>query len=139
TIVPGAPLDARTLRVEEASAILAFGACHVLRVHRHLEDGPTAELEIGRFLMAHGRRVGNPAWTATLSYRAGRGEPSTVATLQSYVSAESDAWKLARDQLRQYYERVLARGPESRPELPPPGDDTTLLDQEPPAAMHEAV
>src|SRR5262249_56487726 len=68
-----------------------------------------------------------------------RSEPTTVATLQAFVAAESDAWMLVRTELRRFYERALASGQGTRPELPPPGDDTALLGQTPPAAIAAAL
>jgi maltose alpha-D-glucosyltransferase/alpha-amylase len=134
-----APLEARTLRGEATTAVVAYGGQHLLRFHRLLEEGISAELEVGRFLTARGKTLNLPAWTATLSYRATRREATTIATLQAFVPAESDAWSLARSELRRYYERTLAHAAEVRPDQPPPGDDVTLLDQTPPDSVREAI
>jgi maltose alpha-D-glucosyltransferase/alpha-amylase len=140
---PGAPpaaLEPRVLRGERPSVVAAYGAQHLLRFHRWLEEGPSADLEIGRALTALSpRRASTPAWTAAMSYRAGRGEPSTVATLQAFVPAESDAWTLARNELRRFYELVLAGGQEARTAPPPAGDELALLDLQPPPAMRERL
>jgi maltose alpha-D-glucosyltransferase/alpha-amylase len=133
------PIDVRILRGEQASAVVAYGGQHLLRFHRRLEDGMSAELEIGRFLAAQRANVSTPPFTAELAYRVGRGEPTTVATLQAFVHAEADAWTFTRDQLRRYYEEVLARGPGTRPDLPPPGDDLTLLEHLPPDTVRDAI
>ena len=125
---------------DAVSAVVGFGGQHVVRYHRRLDEGVSADLDIGRFLAAHGHKTATPAWTAALSYRMGRGEPSTVATLQEFVPAESDAWAMVKTELRRFYERVLARNePAIGPELPPPGDDTALLGKEPPPVLRESI
>src|SRR5262249_38810002 len=46
------PLEARILRGEATTAVVAYGGQHLLRFHRLLEEGISAELEVGRFLTA---------------------------------------------------------------------------------------
>src|SRR5262249_1417081 len=71
-------VDSRMLRADTPTAVVAFGQRHLLRFHRWLEDGISADLEIGRFLNAHGVGLNLPPWTATLTYRATHGGESTV-------------------------------------------------------------
>ena len=53
-----------------------------------------------------------------IEYRRRRGEPTTLAVLQSYVPNEGTAWSHAREELRRFFERVLTRHREDAP----PGD-----------------
>ena len=128
------PLEPRVYR-DQVGAVIGFGGQHLLRFHRRLEEGVSADLDIGRFLTASGAKASTPTWTAALNLHSARREPTTVATLQAFVAAESDAWTLVRTELRRYYERALASGQGTRPELPPPGDDTALLGQAPPPTI----
>jgi len=132
------PLEPRAFR-DQVGVVMGFGGQHLLRYHRRIEEGMSADLDIGRFLTSHGRKAQTPTWTGALSYRVGRGEPTTIATLQGFVPTESDAWTLVRTELRRFYERVLASGQGIKPELPPPGNDTALLGQAPPPAVKETL
>jgi len=101
---PGAP---RAMGAEQSNTSVVFGDALALKVYRRLEPGINPDLEISRFLTAHGfaslpRLVG---W-----YEAeGRALDATLGLLQEFVADGRDGWELALDELGSDPERFLGR------------------------------
>ncbi len=131
--------EPRSISTHYANATLSWGDRYFLKVFRRIEAGISPDLEIGRFLAARAPGL-TPKVLGALEYRAGRGEPGTVAILQSYVPNEGTAWVHARRELGRYYERVLTRqqGEEPPPPLPDPSI-VALSSIEPPPVMRELL
>src|SRR5262249_35250581 len=96
------------LRAQPAAAAIRYGDKYLLKMFRRLEEGESPELELGRFLNARAPGL-TPAVVGAIEYSRLRAEPSTLAVLQAYVPNEGTAWAHAREELRRYFERVLAR------------------------------
>src|SRR2546430_6625037 len=61
-----------------------------------------------------------PLW-GSLELRPRRGEPITIATLHGWVQNQGSAWHFFREELRRYFERVLATSRELKPPPRPAG------------------
>ncbi len=115
-----APLTPRVLSVDQSNSGVLFGDRLMLKLFRVIEEGPSAELEVGRFLATRAPDYhGVPALAGVIEYRQPTGEPGTLGTLFAFVPNQGDAWHLAQDALDRYFDRVLAD--ERRPETPPVG------------------
>jgi maltose alpha-D-glucosyltransferase/alpha-amylase len=112
TRVPAdANLASRPLAVDQSNTGILYGASFLLKLYRAIEEGPNAELEIGRFLATRLDYRGTPPLAGAIEYRgAGDREPSTIATLTVFVPNQGDAWTIAIDELARYYDRLLAGG-----------------------------
>ncbi len=115
-VAPSAPPEPRLLRHDHENASSVFGNELFLRYHRRPSEGTEPEVEIGRHLAGLGAPV--PALLGTLEYRTGRGEPITLATVQSFVPAEIDAGRYTRAEVSRFLERALARPGEAPPPVP---------------------
>jgi len=97
------------MSAEQSNTSIRYGDRFVLKLMRRLERGENPELEITRYLT----EVAPPGSTAALGgfieYRAGRGEPLTLAVLQEFVPNQGDAWTHALDALGTYFESAAAR------------------------------
>jgi maltokinase len=87
----------RLLDVEQSNSSLVFADRLVLKVYRHLEPGINPELEMLRFLDAHGFEQVAPlhGW---YEYES----PSLATTMgvaQEYVAEAIDGWELALDEV----------------------------------------
>ncbi|HMG52047.1 MAG TPA: maltose alpha-D-glucosyltransferase [Kofleriaceae bacterium] len=113
------PLAARPLIAEQTNSGVVYGDRFLLKLFRVIEEGPSSELEIARFLADRpsGYR-GVPRLAGMLEYRQPDREPSTLGTLFAFVPNQGDAWQLALDEIDRYYDRVLTD--ERHPEAPPP-------------------
>jgi maltose alpha-D-glucosyltransferase/alpha-amylase len=109
-------VELRNIAPEHGSAALQFGDKYLLKVYRRVEEGVSPEHELGSYL---DRRVPGlvPPLVGLIEYRRDREEPITLAVLQRYVSNEGTAWVQAREELRRFYERVMAH---DRINLPAP-------------------
>ncbi|MGN6107287.1 MAG: maltose alpha-D-glucosyltransferase [Kofleriaceae bacterium] len=118
-------LAPRVLSTEQTNTNILFGTTFMLKLFRAVEEGPSTEFEIGRFLATRHGYHGVPALAGAIEYRTGAGEPSTIGTLFEYVPNQGDAWSLTMDSLDRYYDRLLADG-----ELvEPPLIDGTLIER----------
>jgi maltose alpha-D-glucosyltransferase/alpha-amylase len=120
----GPALAARAMTVDQSNSGVLYGDRFLLKLFRVIEDGPSAELEIGRFLAGRADYHGVPRLAGALEYRQPGREPSTLGTLFELVANQGDAWQLAQDELDRYYDRVLTD--EHHPEAPPLGSGTLL-------------
>jgi maltose alpha-D-glucosyltransferase/alpha-amylase len=80
----------------------------VLKLFRRIEPAPNPEFEIGRFLTERGFARTPPIGGALQYLRAGL-EPGTLAIVQAAAKHQGSGWDYTRDDLRSYYERVVAR------------------------------
>jgi maltose alpha-D-glucosyltransferase/alpha-amylase len=120
-----APMTPRTLGIEQSNTSIAYGTSFLLKLFRVLEEGPNAELEIGRLLSMRPDYHGVPPLAGALEYRAAGQrdrEPGTLGVLSTYVPNQGDAWTLTMDSLARYYDRVLA----SESGEPPPIDGSLV-------------
>jgi len=124
--LPAGPLEPRLPRSDHRHASVAYGEHLVLKLYRRLGEGVSPELELNRSLSERAPEGLVPPLFGAVEYRPGRSEPITLATLHGWVRNEGTAWEWARDELRRFYERALASGPDVRP--PPRPAGATLLD-----------
>jgi len=114
----GPPLTARVMAVDQSNSGVLYGDRFLLKLFRVIDEGPSAELEIGRFLAGRTPDYrGAPRLVGVLEYRQPDREPSTLATLFEFVANQGDAWQLAKDEADRYYDRILTD--ERHPEAPP--------------------
>ncbi len=110
------PLEPRLFSGEQSNTSVVYGERFILKMYRRLAVGRNADLEIGRFLTDKGF-AGSPKLAGWIEYRHGQDEPSALAILNEYVPGTRDAWSYVCDELRRYFERVLAitNDPENAP------------------------
>ncbi|HYZ27678.1 MAG TPA: phosphotransferase [Thermoleophilaceae bacterium] len=85
--------DVRPIGVEQSNSSMVFGDSLVLKSFRRLEPGVNPELELLRFLDAHG--FANIAPLAGWYEYEGRLVESTLGILQEYLKGARDGWSLA--------------------------------------------
>jgi maltose alpha-D-glucosyltransferase/alpha-amylase len=117
-LVGDAPLVPRATSVDQSNSGVLYGDRFLLKLFRAIEDGPSTELEIGRFLAGRPAYRGVPRLLGALEYQQPNRDASTLGTLFEFVPNQGDAWHLALDALDRYFDRVLAD--ERHPDAPPP-------------------
>ena len=105
-------LTPNLLSAEQSNTSVIFGDRFILKLFRRPDEGTNPDLEIGRFLTEKARYSHSPSVAGFIEYRRGRGQPRTLAILQTLVPNTGDAWKYTLDELGRYYERALALGQE---------------------------
>jgi maltose alpha-D-glucosyltransferase/alpha-amylase len=110
---------------DQTNSIAFVDDRYALKLFRRLEPGENPELEILRHLASR-RFTRVPALTGALLYDRSGFEPGTLALVETVVRRQGSAWDFTIDDLRRYYERVLARvrsgdsGPPNDPGREPP-------------------
>jgi maltose alpha-D-glucosyltransferase/alpha-amylase len=130
-------LEPVPVKAEQTNTSVVYGDRLILKLFRRIEEGINPELEIGRFLtertaFSHISRV-----AGALEYHRKKGEIITLATLQSFVPNEGDAWQYTLDFLNRNFEYVLAHPTVQVP--PVPEKHLLSLLKEPPALAQETI
>ncbi|MBS1122298.1 MAG: alpha-amylase, partial [Deltaproteobacteria bacterium] len=124
-VPPDVSLTPRATAADQSNSDVLYGERFLLKLFRVIEEGPNAELEVGRFLATRAPEYhGVPRIAGVLEYRQQDREPTTIGTLFAFVPNQGDAWQLSLSSLDRYFEGVLAD--ETRPETPPVQAGTLL-------------
>jgi maltose alpha-D-glucosyltransferase/alpha-amylase len=93
---------------DQTNSIAFVDDRYALKLFRRLEPGDNPELEILRHLATR-RMARVPALIGALLYDRSGFEPGTLALVETVVRHQGSAWDFTIEDLRRYYERVLAR------------------------------
>ncbi|HUR34715.1 MAG TPA: maltose alpha-D-glucosyltransferase [Vicinamibacterales bacterium] len=106
----GEPGEQRWARggTDQGNTLTFLSDRYLLKVFRRLEPGPNPEVEIGQALTAREFR-GSPPLAGALVYKRPGTDASALAVVQAAVVNQGSAWSFTIDELRRYYERVVAR------------------------------
>lgn len=112
-------LAARPLDTEH-NAALVHGDKFVSKFFRLIEEGQSAEQEVGRYFMRFPTSLGISRMAGTLEYRARGREAAIIGIIHQYVPNWGDAWQLTLDALDRFFDRVVSDTvrPRSAPVLP---------------------
>src|SRR5262245_17180660 len=92
-IAGDAALASRALSVDQTNSAVVYGDRFLLKLFRVIEEGPSAELEISRFLDHHAPDYhGVPRLAGVLEVRQPEHDPGTLGMLYEYVPNQGDAW-----------------------------------------------
>ncbi len=131
-------LEPALMKGEQSNTSVVFGDLFILKLYRRLEAGINPDLEIGRFLTE--AKFSNIAPVASsLEYRRDKGDPVTVAIMQSFLPNEGDAWRYTLDTMSRYYEDVLARPTELKEDHLPQAHLLDLIEQPVPPLAQELI
>jgi trehalose synthase-fused probable maltokinase len=90
----------RPTKGEQTNTSIVFGDSFILKVVRKLDEGASAELEMGEFLTQHGYSSSPQVVGAIELERAGGGKSaSTVGILHRFVANQGDAWTFTLKEL----------------------------------------
>jgi trehalose synthase-fused probable maltokinase len=100
-------VDVRPIGVEQSNSSIVFGEEQILKAFRRVEPGLNPELELLRFLSAHGFEHIAPlaGWYAY----EGRLMDATLGILQEYLAGAQDGWELALGEIASDPEAFLER------------------------------
>jgi trehalose synthase-fused probable maltokinase len=98
---------ARLVSSEQSNSSVVFDDKLILKVFRRLEPGINPDLEVLRFLSAHGFR-NSPALAGWYEYSGGP-LTATLGLVQEFVAGAADGWELALAEIADAPERFLDR------------------------------
>jgi maltose alpha-D-glucosyltransferase/alpha-amylase len=93
---------------DQSNSVVFVDDRYVVKLFRRIEPTENPEFEIGRYLAAHGFTRA-PALLGALGYNRVGLATGTLAVVQTAVKHQGSGWDYTIDDLRRYYERVVAR------------------------------
>jgi maltose alpha-D-glucosyltransferase/alpha-amylase len=90
-------------RGEQSNTSLIFGDRAIMKLYRRLERGEHPDAEIARFLTTRARFPYTPELLATALFESS-GEREVAAMLQRYLPGSRDAWRVALERGREYFQ-----------------------------------
>ena len=97
-----------------SNSAAALGGRYLLKVFRRLETGLNPDIEIGRFLARHGRRIRVPSLVGSLEHVPRGGEPTSLVLTQALVPSQRNGWEYAVAEARHFFERGESAVPPSQ-------------------------
>ncbi len=130
-------LDSAPVKAGRSNTSVTYGDRLILKLFRHLEEGPNPDLEVGLFLTEEAHFSYAPPLVGALEYRRRNKRPSTLAVLHNLVPNAVDAWRYTLDALDRFFELALAHPAVQVPPIPqtPP----LFLSAPVPALVQETV
>lgn len=128
-----ADAEPRPVDAEQSNTSIIYGNSYILKLIRKIDEGISADLEMGEFLTRAGYAHA-PAVAGAIDLARKGGEPATLAILHRFVPNRGDAWAFFLERLA----RRLDRPYDGRDAL---GDDRALVKRlaERVAEMHVAL
>ncbi|HEY1696999.1 MAG TPA: maltose alpha-D-glucosyltransferase [Polyangiaceae bacterium] len=130
-------LEPHKVGTERHHSTIRYGERFMLRCMRRIDEGPSPELEVTRYLAARVTDIA-PKLRGALELVSPMLGPMAVCALYAFVPSAGTAWQLTTEELRRYFERVLARPPGDCPP-PPVGSPILFAGQSPPQAVSEMI
>jgi maltose alpha-D-glucosyltransferase/alpha-amylase len=130
--------EPRKIGTERHHTTIRYAERYVLRCMRRIDEGISPELEVSRFLATRGGDIA-PKLRGALELVRPLVGPMAVAALYDFVPSTGTAWQLTVDELRRYFERVLARSSTEPCPAVPVQSPLLLAGHEPPQAVREMM
>jgi maltose alpha-D-glucosyltransferase/alpha-amylase len=101
---------AHLLGASQRNATVVVGKRYALKIYRRLHPGDRPDVEIKRFLTETAKFANTPRLLGVADYVDPAGVHTTLATLETFVRSQGDAWTWTLEALRRILE-VLAMAP----------------------------
>lgn len=123
--------------VEQTNTSIRFHNDLCFKLYRRIETGVSPEIEMCSALSKGTAFKNLPRYLGSLNYDQSRTNRYSLGILQNYVQNEGGAWELSLDQVKRYYDNVLARINTgiTIPPLPSLSGDPVQI----PEIMHELI
>jgi maltose alpha-D-glucosyltransferase/alpha-amylase len=103
-IVGREPLSVIVPRAEQTNSTLVLGERVLFKIYRQLTEGENPEIEIGRFLAAHGSVTCTPRVLGELSYLPAGGAARSLGIAHEFWANDGDAWTAALADVRRWFD-----------------------------------
>lgn len=110
-------VDSAPVRASSSNTSVTYGDRLILKLFRHLEEGPNPDLEMGRFLTEKACFPHVPPLVGAIEYRRNK-HHSTLAVLHRLVPDAVDGWRHTQEALDRYFKRALAHPTVQVPPMP---------------------
>ncbi|KMQ50374.1 Trehalose synthase [Chitinispirillum alkaliphilum] len=96
------------LKTRQFSSSFNYDDSFYFKLHRQLEEGIRADVEIGRYLTEHSDHITpTPPFLGAIEYRDGK-HCIVLGTMSEYVNNTGTAWGVSLDAAVNYYESVIS-------------------------------
>ena len=101
--------QSRPLAQTSTNSLVLVKGDAVLKYFRRLQPGESIELEVNRFLLAHGDFVHMPPLTGALGWRDAEGTEHTLLMTQLFVESAGDLWHTTQEFLGGVLDELAVR------------------------------
>lgn len=106
--ISDAPLP---IQAEQSNSSLVFKNKFILKLYRKLEEGISPEVEMGQFLTVDRNFPNASPLAGHIELRQKKEGPTTIAVLHGFIPNQGDAWSYTLDNVKRFFERILATAP----------------------------
>ena len=118
-------ITSEVFKAEQSNTSIIIDNKYFMKVFRRLEEGLNPDTEIIKYLTEDRGFEHVPPFAGAVEYRSPKNEPVVLCLLQEHIPNSGDAWSFTFDQLKGYYERVMAKKVNEKNSINLPG---SLLD-----------
>jgi maltose alpha-D-glucosyltransferase/alpha-amylase len=108
-VLPDKP-EVRRLGGEQSHTSVLVADMAVVKVFRHIFDGPHPELEVGRHLAGVAGFTGTPAFLGSVECVAADGTVTGLAVVQGFVRNQGDGWTATLEYLERELDQIQLSG-----------------------------
>jgi trehalose synthase-fused probable maltokinase len=115
-ILPGELAGAQPVGKEQSNTSIVLDGRAILKLLRHLEEGPSPELELTELLTRHAAFSASPRLAGAITYERDGAEAVTLAVVHEFVPNQGDAWTATLERLGEYYAAAVEGAAEEAPD-----------------------
>lgn len=113
----GVPDSSHIFKAEQSNTSIVYDNRLFLKIFRRIEDGINPDAELTRYLSENRKWPQVPVFAGAIEYRTPDAEPIVISLMQSCVANQTDAWSYTLDQVKIFYDQILAKQKERTDEL----------------------
>ena len=110
-------VHSKVLGVEQSNTSIVYNNKYFLKLYRKLDSTINPDLEITQYLTEKAGFECVPPFVGAIEYAPAGKHSMVLGMLQVLVPNQGDAWGYTKDVLQRYFERVLTRQKDGKPEL----------------------
>lgn len=107
----------KVLKADQSNTAIVFGDAFFMKLFRKIDEGVNPDAQIIRYLSEERKYGHTPIFAGQIEYSRPKAESTAIGVLQSYVHSQSDAWTYTVDQIKLFFDGILARIKDTDPSL----------------------
>ena len=107
-------ITSKILSAEQSNTSMIFNGKYFMKLYRKLDTTINPDLEITRYLTEEAGFEYTPRFMGSVEIKKEGSKPMVMGLVQEAVENQGDAWVYMLDVLKQYFERVQAKGDEKK-------------------------
>lgn len=101
--------ESRVLKADQSNTAIVFGDIFFMKLFRKIDEGVNPDVELIRYLSEEREYGHTPVFAGHVECTRSKADPAALCVMQSYVQSQSDAWGYVTDQIKIYFDHILAK------------------------------